>query len=795
MSLNFEKREYIDRETVITSENLNDIQDAILELDRLKYEKPVGGMPRGDISQSVTKEINNYGVCGTASNAGTKEISIPGVGEYVDGLSIRVRFTNGDVYGDGVQINLNGLGQIPVSGGNIQCQAGSVFDFVYSGGYWVVLGSAIASASEYGWGNTRLSNSATSDSQSYSVTPYVVDSLWENLLSDYPPYEETTYLVGDRVRNGFNLWECNTQISVAEPWTEAHWTKIDTFLDQIEGVKEASVPAGGVAQQVLKKRSDNDFDVYWSSGSGSGLEGDYLDLQNKPTINNIELRLNRTSSELGLAAISDIPVAYENNPEMDGSASPGGSSTVAYAKGDHIHPTDTSRAPLASPALTGTPTAPTASDGDNTTKIATTEFVQKTVSRYTRENHLDNWYFVGGGSNVAYGKFPINSRGSSSYTTSGYCIDRWYYKVNSTGTLSLTASGVSIPDGNDLRQLLYASEYLGKKVVFTVYSSLGLNSVVADIPSTYPGGYSLIAQNLDGKISIAFDISNSIHVNITGNQTVYAAKLEVGGEQSLAHQESGSWVLNELPKFTEQLFDCQTAFDDSNDKYSGKPVSCWFYGVDELGLTVGSATVLQVWSAMPNGTAAFLGYDQLAASQRPTANGVFLIHKLATSGVIMYFSESGESQGEAIYRMAINSSNQPSEIWMSLWQTNYSPVIGYALDSTLYLTVNHIGATLRSSYVSGHESLDATLCITQTNSSNMPLGSEIAFVPIYGRNTKLLLSGVRLVLPSGVISALSENVTLILGKYQMIGMKKIESNTAEYGDVWILSGEAEVATS
>ena len=37
-------------------------------------------------------------------------------------------------------------------------------------------------------------------------------------------------------------------------------------------------------------------------------------------------------------------------------------------------------APLASPALTGTPTAPTAESGTNTTQIATTAFVQTAVS-------------------------------------------------------------------------------------------------------------------------------------------------------------------------------------------------------------------------------------------------------------------------------------------------------------------------------------------------------------------------------------------------------------------------------
>lgn len=37
-------------------------------------------------------------------------------------------------------------------------------------------------------------------------------------------------------------------------------------------------------------------------------------------------------------------------------------------------------APLASPALTGTPTAPTAASGTNTTQLATTAFVQTAVS-------------------------------------------------------------------------------------------------------------------------------------------------------------------------------------------------------------------------------------------------------------------------------------------------------------------------------------------------------------------------------------------------------------------------------
>ena len=63
-------------------------------------------------------------------------------------------------------------------------------------------------------------------------------------------------------------------------------------------------------------------------------------------------------------------------PSMNGTAAIG--TSTRFARADHVHPTDTSRAPLASPALTGTPAAPTPANGTNTTQIATTAFVRAT---------------------------------------------------------------------------------------------------------------------------------------------------------------------------------------------------------------------------------------------------------------------------------------------------------------------------------------------------------------------------------------------------------------------------------
>jgi len=80
-------------------------------------------------------------------------------------------------------------------------------------------------------------------------------------------------------------------------------------------------------------------------------------------------QLATTAFTLGQAASA--------TPLIDGAAAVG--SSTRFARADHVHPTDTTRAPLASPAFTGTPTAPTAPGGTNTAQIATTQYVQSAV--------------------------------------------------------------------------------------------------------------------------------------------------------------------------------------------------------------------------------------------------------------------------------------------------------------------------------------------------------------------------------------------------------------------------------
>ena len=59
MSLDFKKVTYVDGETVIGAENLNDIQDAILDLDDNKVEKEQGkGLSTNDYSDTDKSKVD-----------------------------------------------------------------------------------------------------------------------------------------------------------------------------------------------------------------------------------------------------------------------------------------------------------------------------------------------------------------------------------------------------------------------------------------------------------------------------------------------------------------------------------------------------------------------------------------------------------------------------------------------------------------------------------------------------------------------------------------------------------------
>ena len=258
---------------------------------------------------------------------------------------------------------------------------------------------------------------------------------------------------------------------------------------------------------------------------------------------------------------------------------------MIFMKADYYNKTyiDTYMAPLDTPTFIGTPKAPTAAAGTNTTQIATTAFVEQAkntrVPMYGKGvNLLRNWYFAGGG--TGHDVFPVNQRGATSGTTvnNAYSIDGWKWTYGSSpGSWSLVSGGISVSpsSGSDyasLFQVLGNQDSLlnGKKITASILYS---NGQFASGSITRNPGTSQIIASIDGDWVLGM-VDYSLRIKIGTARTMVAVKLELGTEQTLCHNEGTDanpvWVLNEIPNYEEELFKCATSTADSSDTYANK---------------------------------------------------------------------------------------------------------------------------------------------------------------------------------------------------------------------------------
>lgn len=131
-----------------------------------------------------------------------------------------------------------------------------------------------------------------------------------------------------------------------------------------------------------------------------------------------------------------VAQAASATPIVDGSATAGLS--TRYARGDHVHPTDTSRAALASPTFTGTPAAPTvaATAAAGTTQLATTAFVRNGTT--TNDDALAGQ--VGEYVSAAAAPVSVSSGTPGNITSISLTAGDWEI----SGTVTWQASGGSV---------------------------------------------------------------------------------------------------------------------------------------------------------------------------------------------------------------------------------------------------------------------------------------------------------------------------------------------------------------
>lgn len=193
--------------------------------------------------------------------------------------------------------------------------------------------------------------------------------------------------------------------------------------------------------------------------------------------------------------------------------------------------------------------------GDN---ISITGRIITTKAFPCNPNLLDNWYF---------GK-PVNQRGQTSYTGAYlYTIDRWITQ----NTITVVDGGITVRRTIGAHAELFlqplddalVKAIAGKTVTYSALTTNGLfsktylcksdASVVWDTDDAVQGDLSMdIYGNASDLKWLRF------YSGVIGTEaTIIAVKLELGPQQTLAHQENGVWALNEIPKYGDQLAECQ----------------------------------------------------------------------------------------------------------------------------------------------------------------------------------------------------------------------------------------------
>lgn len=305
------------------------------------------------------------------------------------------------------------------------------------------------------------------------------------------------------------------------------------------------------------------------------------------------------------------------------------------------------------------------------TKLDSIDLIDAKFGTYPRPNLLDNWYFVGGGSQQGGGQLPINQMGQTSWSGTGPTIDRFtnftsrsYMTLTSTGVrfgLNTTSSADTritmqkIPNLNDIigKTLTVSvlvtgtsggSFMVGCRVAISGGSIQGNTDCFRG--SVTPGLYSKTFTVSSDATEILFRIANSAGVELTPSDYIElaAAKVELGSTQTLAHQENGEWMLNEIPNYQQELEKCQRyqleLVPPGNSAIGcvggGTPTSttqCYVFVPTPTELrTVPTLSYAGTWKLVREGTAPASGAAVSAMSVvNRSANGVTL--QITSSGL------------------------------------------------------------------------------------------------------------------------------------------------------------------
>ena len=182
------------------------------------------------------------------------------------------------------------------------------------------------------------------------------------------------------------------------------------------------------------------------------------------------------------------------------------------------------------------------------------------------------WITIGGTQYLVSAPSDSVVRG---YVGAGYTVDRWKL-FGSAHVVTIEAKSITLRKPANTVDFVYAQYFEGATLEFlrgktVTISAMDSNGNVYSKTLLVPASGMFDSDNLyigdNWWIDLIVLPSGDFYirfVSITKAETtlgIQAAKLELGSQQTLAHQDAdGNWVLNEVPDYGEQLRRCQRYF-------------------------------------------------------------------------------------------------------------------------------------------------------------------------------------------------------------------------------------------
>lgn len=218
----------------------------------------------------------------------------------------------------------------------------------------------------------------------------------------------------------------------------------------------------------------------------------------------------------------------------------------AIARIDHVHPTDTTRAPLNNAGLTGVPTAPTAAVGTNTTQLATTAFVNAEIA-----NDAAPIGHVGATGN-AHGIATLSTHGFMSSTDktkidsieSGAEVNN----ISDINALDLTDGGdttLHYHSADRVVEVASGGNLIGSKPRINIIDSATVSATIVD--NTLNNRVDITLNSIGGTAeSVTYD-------NASSGMSAVNVQDAIDELDNLAHSHSNKAVLDELSDIENQL--------------------------------------------------------------------------------------------------------------------------------------------------------------------------------------------------------------------------------------------------